>query len=289
MSARGALLLAALLSTGHTALADPVDSDAARALHQRQRALAAAPRHDDFQLPLWLESEERDGQLSGDAHAQLPHPFALLRAALTQPDQWCEVLMLQINIKHCEPAPKVLALYFGPRYALPLASTLRLNLGYQVTSDTPDYLRIEMQAANGPLGTRHYQITLEAIPSEDGQSFVHLSYAYAYGLPARVAMQAYLSLGGRGKIGFSRSPAQAGAPAQPVQGLRGAIERNTMRHYLALGVYLDTLNLPPATRTEQRLVAWFDATERYPMQLHELERDDYLSMKRKELRLPPGP
>ena len=28
---------------------------------------------------------------------------------------------------------------------------------------------------------------------------------------------------------------------------------------------------------------WFAAIERYPLQLHELERDEYLSMKRREL------
>ncbi|TDP71077.1 hypothetical protein [Roseateles toxinivorans] len=282
-----ALLLAALLSAGGAAASEAAGGDAAQALHRSQRTLAEALRHNDFQQPLWLESQEREGELSGDVHALLPYPFAALRASLTQAAQWCELLMLQINIKHCEPAPGVLALHFGPRYALPLASTLRLNLDYQVPSDSPDYLRIEMKAANGPLGTRQYRILLEAVPTEDGQSFVHFSYAYGYGLPARLAMQTYLSLAGRGKIGFSRAPARAGAPPRPIDGLRAAIERNTMRHYLALGAYMDSLSAPAATRTGQRLAAWFDATERYALQLHEMERDDYLSMKRKELRLQP--
>jgi len=286
---RCTLLLAALLSAGGAAASDPADGDAAQALRHTQRALATTLRQIDLQLPLWLESQELEGELSGDVHALLPYPFAALRASLTQAAQWCELLMLQINIKHCEPAPEVLALHFGPRYALPLASTLRLNLDYQVPSDSPQYLRIEMKAANGPLGTRRYRILLEAVPSEGGQSFVHFSYAYGYGLPARLAMQSYLSLGGRGKIGFSQIPARAGAPARPIGGLRAAIERNTMRHYLALGAYMDSLSAPAAARTEQRLVAWFDATERYTSQLHEMEREDYLSMKRKELRLQPQP
>jgi len=282
-----ALLLAALLSVGGAAASDPAGGDAAQALHQSRRTLATALRHNDFQQPLWLESREREGELSGDVHALLPYPFAALRASLAQAAQWCELLMLQINIKHCAPAPDVLALHFGPRHALPLTSTLRLNLDYQVPSDSPHYLRIEMKAANGPLGTRQYRILLEAVPTENGQSFVHFSYAYGYGLPARLAMQAYLSLAGRGKIGFSQIPTREGVPSRPVEGLRGAIERNTMRHYLALGAYMDSLSAPAAARTEQRLAAWFDATERYALQLHELEREDYLSMKRRELRLQP--
>lgn len=287
MRGHRALLLAALLNAAGLAAAEPAGLDAAQALHHSRRTLAAALRHNVFQQPLSLESQEREGELSGDVHALLPYPFDVLRASLTQAAQWCELLMLQINIKHCTPAPEVLALHFGPRHALPLTSTLRLNLDYQVPSDSPHYLRIEMKAANGPLGTRHYRILLEAVPTENGESFVHFSYAYGYGLPARLAMQAYLSLAGRGKIGFSQAPPRAGAPPRPIDGLRAAIERNTMRHYLALGAYMDSLSAPAAARTEQRLTAWFDATERYALQLHELEREDYLNMKRRELRLQP--
>ena len=68
-----------------------------------------------------------------------------------------------------------------------------------------------------------------------------------------------------------------------IEGLRGAVERNTLRYYLAIEAYLGALALPPAQQPERRLQAWFDATERHPLQLHELERDDYLAMKRREL------
>jgi hypothetical protein len=56
-----------------------------------------------------------------------------------------------------------------------------------------------------------------------------------------------------------------------------------MRYYLAIDAYLDSLKAPPAQQLENRLQAWFDATERYPRQLHEVERDAYLSMKRDEV------
>ena len=58
---------------------------------------------------------------------------------------------------------------------------------------------------------------------------------------------------------------------------------DAMRYHLALATYLDSLALPEATRPEYRTAAWFDATERYARQLHEVGRDDYLAMKRREL------
>jgi hypothetical protein len=66
--------------------------------------------------------------------------------------------------------------------------------------------------------------------------------------------------------------------------MRGVIERNTMRYYLAIDAYLDSLSAPPAQQVERRLKTWFAATERYPRQLHEIEEAEYLAMKRKEIR-----
>jgi len=36
-------------------------------------------------------------------------------------------------------------------------------------------------------------------------------------------------------------------------------------------------------QVEQRLEAWFAGVERYPRQLHEIERAEYLAMKRREI------
>jgi hypothetical protein len=64
---------------------------------------------------------------------------------------------------------------------------------------------------------------------------------------------------------------------------RGLVERNTMRYYLAIDAYLAALSLPPAERAEKRLQTWFAATERFPRQLHEMDRASYLEMKHKEI------
>ncbi|HEY3597286.1 MAG TPA: hypothetical protein VGL08_07220, partial [Paraburkholderia sp.] len=56
----------------------------------------------------------------------------------------------------------------------------------------------------------------------------------------------------------------------------------TMRYYLAIDAYLGALSVAPNQRLEQRLTSWFNATEQYPRQLHEVDRQDYMQMKRDE-------
>ncbi len=139
-----------------------------------------------------------------------------------------------------------------------------------------------MNADKGPLGTHNYRIELRAVPIAGGKTFMHLQYAYGFGVAGRLAMQGYLSTLGSGKIGFSQVEPSPGAPKKPVEGMRGAVERNTMRYYLAIEAYMATLNLASAEQLEKRLQHWFDATERYPKQLHEVDRSAYLAMKRAE-------
>jgi hypothetical protein len=64
--------------------------------------------------------------------------------------------------------------------------------------------------------------------------------------------------------------------------VRAVVERNTMRYYLAVDAYLAALTTPPKDQLEKRIRYWYDATERYAPQLHEVNRDDYLEMKRRE-------
>ena len=95
-------------------------------------------------------------------------------------------------------------------------------------------------------------------------------------------MRTYLNTVARDKVGFSVDPGTGGEPPQPVGGMRGAVERNTMRYYLAVDAFLGTLSTPPEARMEKSLRDWFAATEAYPRQLHEMDQNEYLVMKRKE-------
>ncbi len=104
--------------------------------------------------------------------------------------------------------------------------------------------------------------------------------AFGYGGASQFALTAYLATLGRDKVGFSPADNARGL----VGGLRGVAERNTMRYYLAIDAYLGSLATAQPQQLERRLATWFDATERYARQLHEVARDDYLRMKRNECR-----
>ena len=57
-----------------------------------------------------------------------------------------------------------------------------------------------------------------------------------------------------------------------------------MRYYLAVIAYVGAPPGPPGQQMEQRLRAWFQLTERYAVQLHELKLNEYLDEKHRDLR-----
>lgn len=272
------LVALALAVAGATASAD-----GAQALRERHQALRAELAKNAFGRPIHLDSRENAAELRGDAHAVVEHPFDTLRSALQRPEAWCDILILVFNIKQCETAgPGRLVVSIGRKHEQPAAQAHTVEFRFVVASGTAEHLRVELSADSGPLGTRDYRIALAAIPLERERSFMHLGYSYNSGVAGRLAMKTYLATVGRDKVGFSVVGRQPDGAPLYVTGMRGVIERNTMRYYLAIDSYLDSLAAPPAQQLEKRLADWFDATERYPQQLHEMERADYLAMKRKE-------
>ena len=97
-------------------------------------------------------------------------------------------------------------------------------------------------------------------------------------------MAAYFSTIGRVKVGFTVTGKENDGSPIYIGGMRGLVERNTMRYYLAIEAYLGALTLSPRAQFEKRIGDWFVAVERYPRQLHEIEKAEYLDMKRKEQR-----
>ena len=270
---------------GHLPAAHAQDAATLRARHE---AMHERLTNNPFHRPLVLESTQSSGDLKGDAYAVVEQPFKLVGPALNAIDHWCDVLMLHLNVKHCSTAGKapsaVLSLVVGRKFDQPLDDAYRVQFAYAVQASATDYLRVQMAADEGPMGTRDYRLTLEAVPLGDKRSFIHMSYAYGYGTAARIAMQAYLATAGRDKVGFSvTGKSEDGQPVY-IDGVRGVVERNTMRYFLAIETYLANLSAPATEQAEKRLSDWYAATERHPRQLHEMARDDYLAMKRSELR-----
>ncbi len=256
------------------------------ALQERYAALREQLRNSPLQEGLYLESTESPGTLRGDVYAVVDHPFATISNTFTRPDNWCEALILHLNVKLCRAGVRsevsVLSIVIGRKVDEPLNDAYRVEFVYRVTASVPGYTEIALDARNGPLDTQNYHISLELTGLDDERSFLHLRYSYDYGLKARLAMGAYLGTIGSGKSGFTTAVGEKGGPPRLVGGIRGALERNTMRYYLALDAYLGALATPADRRFEESIERWFAATERYALQLHEVEHDDYIAMKRSE-------
>ena len=267
-------------------LASLPDTQSAASLHAQYASMVERLNHNPFQRALYLDSSESSTNLEGDLYALVDYPFATVSAALNGPEQWCEVLILPINTKYCRATPagttSVLTVMIGRKYAQPLEDAYPIEFSYQLAAATPNYLEIRLDADKGPLSTSDYRIRLAAIPVEGGRTFLHLTYSYDYGFAGRLAMKAYLATIGSDKVGFTVTGRQSDGQPEYIGGVRGVVERNTMRYYLAIDSYLGAVAAPPRHRLEQRLQSWFAATEQYPRQLHELEKADYFDMKRSE-------
>lgn len=275
-----ALLLTLAFALGVPGRAQAAEPQA-EALRARHEALAERLSDSAFGEPLLIESRADEGQLSGEVFAVIEHPFAELVEALREPAAWCDILILHTNVKQCRAEGGELALQLGRRQGDDLAEAHDMRFAFEPAGRSAEHLLVRLKAEEGPLGTEDYRVQFAAAALSGKRSFIHLRYAYRYGMAARLATQTYLNTLGRNKVGFSND-----ASGTPIGGLRGLIERNTMRYYLAVIAFLEAREAPPGQRLERRLRGWFAATERYPRQLKEEEMDaaEYVEMKRREVR-----
>jgi hypothetical protein len=276
-SAFAALSLCALVAPLHAA-------ERSEPLQRRMAALEPELAHSPLGQPIHIESGQDGDRVRGDVYALVPQPFARFAPAVQRPSQWCDVMILVFNVRRCtaDDAHGAMTMNIARRPEQPVQDTQRIVFAQRLLDASPEHLQARLAAAEGPLGTADYRIELEAIPAPGGRTFLHLHYGYTDSFTSKLAMQTYLGTVGRDKIGFSVVGRGEDGRPQYVQGLRGAIERTTMRYYLALASYLDTLGAPP----DARLKRWFEATERYPRQLHEMSEQQYLELKRAAMRDP---
>ena len=280
------LTCTACLASSHTFVTDP--ERLAAALRARHAELIAQLESNPFQRELHIDSAGSLNDLQSEIHAVVDYPFATVNAALNNPAHWCDILTLHINVKYCDPSSgndgTVLTVNLGRKYHQPLENTFRIEFDYRELVTAPDYLALELYAMRGPLTTRDHRISLEATPLEDGRTFLHFSYHYAFDLPGRIALRGYLLTIGRNKVGFTVTDTLPDGQPVYTKGKRGVVERTSMRYYLAIDAYLASMNASAGDRLEERLQHWYDATEQYARQLHEVEREEYLNMKHREHR-----
>ena len=278
------LLAWAICFGGSLALADQSDVRSAASLRSRYVELRPQLDNSPFSRPLYLESSDADSRVKGDVYSLIHYPFAVVNEALNDPEHWCDMLLLHVYTRKCHAVPgqgasSVVVNIERKAFAL-FDNSFTVSFLYRTASTAPDYLDASLTAATGPMGTSDYRVSLQAVAVEEGATFVHFSYANTYGFAGRMAMETYLATLGRSKVGFTRAGEYSKGTPSYIGGVRGVVERNTMRYYLAIEAYLAALSTPPQERQEKRLQSWFTSTEQYARQLHEVDRATYLEMKR---------
>ena len=259
--------------------APPVDL--AAALAARHRALADELARSPFGLPLVVRSQDEGARAEGEIVGLIPHAYAAFAATFAVPRAFCDAAMLHPNVKGCtsmrvDGEERVL-MNAGRKHYEPAANVHAQAFVASTQQIGDRYLRVVLRAPEGPLDTRDYVFTLEAIPVGEA-TFIAVRYAYSASFASRAATAGYLATAGSARTGFTTTA--AGAPAR---GVRGVVERNAMRHYLALTSVLDTGDVPEAARAAARIDRYYTLTDRFAVQLREFERGEYIAIKTREL------
>jgi hypothetical protein len=272
-------LAAATLAAGPARAVVDDEVGSAQALRESYAALkadAASP----FGLPLHLASQQKPDALRGDIYSRLDHGFAAVREALGTPPHWCEIMILHPNVKGCR-AVDAKAGETGKLAVKIGRAEHEVQFTFRIVKASDDYVDVRLDAPTGPAGTTDYRIRVEATPLDANRTILHLAYSHGFGTQAKLAMDAYFATFGRDKVGFSVTGRDAQGKPVYVRDLRGGMERNAMRYYLAIRSYLEVLTLPPPRRLDQGLRKWVAYTERWPLQL--AEEPGYVDVKRRDI------
>jgi hypothetical protein len=244
-----------------------VGAQDAGALRARHAVLKQQLTSNSFGRPVHVESSINGGAHKGEIYAVIDKPYEVVAPALSRAANWCDILTLQVNVKRCKASDAALSALITRKARDSAEDAHRVDFRFEPAKTGADYLRVELSAPTGPVGTRDYRIVLEAAPLDSRRTFIHLSYAYTLGTVARLAMEAYLAGAGRDKRGFN---VEGGDP-------RGVVERSAMRYYLATEAYLRS-----PKDLEARLRHWYAATASYPQLRERVGPDEYVEMKRRE-------
>jgi hypothetical protein len=269
--------------------------DAAGSLPPQVRDLVADYRNLESRLsrnnsgmPLYIESHEGNDFLEVKVYGLLDHSFEKVERALKLPATWCEIVPLHSSVGLCihgkNDDVSILTFYGGKKAKRP-EDAYQMQYRYEKVVHRQEYFAASLSADEGPLNTKDHRIDIEATPLNQGKTLIRFTCSYRYGRLVQVAMKSYFATVGRSRIGFSSAGADRRGNPLYVGGMKGAIERNAMRSYLAVLAYLDTLDISGDHWLDQRLNRWYDLTEKYREQLYEAERNEYIERKKRGYRV----
>lgn len=265
--------------------AEPLASDG-KVLLAKFPEIKTKLEKNQFGIPIYFESKEEYSSLHVDVYGIVDYPFDGVMDAFREPNNWCDIVFLLINMKACTcnhvSDHWLLTLFSGRKYYQPPQDAFKLDFRFNLNAIQPEYMDIELSADNGPFFTRDHRIRFEAAPLDKGRTFIHFGYDYSYGALARAAIKSYYATLGRDKKGFSIIATDKNGDPVYLGGVRGSVERNGVRYYLAIQTYMETLQIPWEQRFEKRISRWYDLTTQFSRQLYEIEKGEYLANKRLE-------
>jgi len=252
-----------------------------------QQYLAASQRSPGLAkgLPIHLFTRQEKHRLTVKLVGLMPYSYTEVASVLSQPQSYCEFLPLMFNVKSCivaEQSPQTQIRYYvaGKHYNPPLTS-FRINSIYRLLQYKGDFLSVNLESDEDSLGSSQYRVELRAIPY-NGQTLISVNSLYAPGRLTRMATYTYINVFARNKPGFTLVKQEGDAKPSPITGFPAIIERSSVRAYLALKSLLTNRYLRPEQQFEARLQTWYDLNSPYDKQLYELDRNQYLDIKRRE-------
>ena len=136
-------LLAVFGALAGMPLAQAQDAASLQARHASLREQLAS---NAFQRPLYLESSDRSGELKGEIYAVIDRPYAVAGRALQDMNNWCDILILHLNVKGCRAstpqAGHTLSVSIGRKFDQPLADAYPVEFLFKLVAVRPDYLQM---------------------------------------------------------------------------------------------------------------------------------------------------
>jgi hypothetical protein len=274
-----AFLLLAVLA--QPAAADSAAGDLRDAYQEfRQQHGMLAP-----DINLSIHTRNKGSRIWTEVYGTVHGKFTTVSQALLGSRGYCEFLPPLFNLKSCVSARvdgrDLIRFYVGSKHYTSMLRTILIVAELQRVSERPDYVHVRLASVDAASTKYGYRIDIEVVPFGD-DVLARVRTYYNPDRLTRIAVSTYLHTVGENKVGFTRVAVAGQDKTAYVGGMSGVIERNTVRAFMAMQAYLDTVDAPLAGRYSERLQRWFALTDRFRRQLHELGRREYISVKMRE-------
>ena len=258
-----------------------------RELYQKYQSLQNQLQNNGYQLPIHVVSDCEKKTMTCLVYGEIAYPFDQVKDALCAIENWPDIIMLHENVKTCTTQTAAdassITFYFGRKKYQPPEKAYKITMDYQLVQETADYFNVEFLAEEGPLFTKNYEINIQAIPVKD-KTFLRFYCAYDYGNTLKTALRVYYATLARKKVGFTTSGHDKNGNPVYVRGTQGVIERNAVRYYFSIQAYLMAMSSPEPERFDKSVRIWYSLISRFPRQLIELSKDEYIQNKQLERR-----